>query len=272
MRSLKRTNTVFEGADGKQSLLDIEIPANWNGKVIIFSHGFMGFKDWGAWNHVQSFFVDQGFGFVKYNCSHNGGTIDNPIDFPDPESFSRNTYTKELSDNERVINLVKAIAGDESKIYLVGHSRGGGIVLLQSQRTDIEGIAAWAPISNIEARFNGLEEWKIKGVRYQKNGRTNQELPMKYEVYEDFIANKERLNIEEYCLNSSTPTIVIHGKEDTSVLPTESEQIGKWLNIEPEIIDEAQHTFNSSHPWGSNELPLALKRACQATADFFQKN
>ena len=272
MRALNRSNVVFEGANGKQSLLDIEIPAKWNGKVIIFSHGFMGFKDWGAWHLVQSFFVERGFGFVKYNCSHNGGTTENPIDFPDPESFSQNTYTKELSDNERIIHLVKAIAGDEAKIYLIGHSRGAGIVLLQSQRPDIHGIAAWAPISNIERRFNNIDEWKRDGVRLQKNGRTKQELPMKFEIYEDFITNKERLDIERHCLSSSTPTIVIHGKDDTSVLPAESEQIANWLKIEPIIIEGAQHTFNSSHPWEQKELPAALLEVCELTLDFFQQH
>ncbi len=270
MRAMKRSNVLFEGANNKQSLLDIEIPSIWNEKIIIFSHGFMGFKDWGAWNLVQSFFVESGFGFVKYNCSHNGGTTDNPIDFPDPESFSSNTYMKELTDNERVINLIKSIIGAERKIYLIGHSRGGGIVLLQSLRADIQGIAAWASISDIEKRFNNIEEWKQKGVRFQKNGRTKQELPMKFEIYEDFIANKDRLNIENYCNSSSTPTIVIHGSDDTSVLPSESIQIGQWLNTEPILIEKAQHTFNSSHPWESKELPPALKQACEATLEFFQ--
>jgi pimeloyl-ACP methyl ester carboxylesterase len=272
MRALKRTNERFEGANSKQSLLDIEIPSKWNGKVVIFSHGFMGFKDWGAWNLVQSFFVYKGFGFLKYNCSHNGGTLENPIDFPDLESFGKNTYTKELIDNEHIINLTKAILGEETKLYLIGHSRGGGIVLLQSQRTDISGIAAWAPISDIAKRFIDTDTWQKNGVRFQKNGRTNQELPMSYEIYEDYIQHQDRLNIREYCKNSTTPTIVIHGDADTSVLPAESEQIAEWLQTKPLILQGAQHTFNSSHPWESKELPTALKRACEAASNFFLQN
>ena len=65
MYALKRSNILFEGANNKQSLLDMEIPSKWNGKVILFSHGFMGFKDWGAWHLVQSFFVKRGYGFVN---------------------------------------------------------------------------------------------------------------------------------------------------------------------------------------------------------------
>ena len=95
---------------------------------------------------------------------------------------------------------------------------------------------------------------------------------MKFEIYEDLIANKERLDIERYCTSSSTPTIVIHGKDDTSVLPAESEQIANWLNIEPTIIEGAQHTFNSSHPWEQKELPSALKEACELTLELFQQH
>ena len=271
MYALKRSNVLFEGANSKQSLLDIEIPSKWNGKVILFSHGFMGFKDWGAWHLVQSFFVKRGYGFVKYNCSHNGGTKDNPIDFPDLESFSNNTYSKELRDNDCIIKLVKALVNDQVKIFLIGHSRGGGIVLLQSQRSDINGIAAWAAISNIERRFHNIEEWKNDGVRFQKNGRTKQELPMKIDIYEDFILNSERLNIMKFCRDSLTPTIVIHGEEDTSVLPSESIEISRWLNTKPIMIKGAQHTFNSNHPWESEQLPLALKQVCEATLVFFNK-
>ena len=43
----------------------------------------MGFKDWGAWHLVQDFFTNKGYAFCKFNLSHNGGTVENGIDFPD---------------------------------------------------------------------------------------------------------------------------------------------------------------------------------------------
>lgn len=272
MRAVNEKNQIFIGAEDKESLYDVSIPEDWNNKLIIFVHGFMGFKDWGAWNLVQGYFNKLGFGFLKYNASHNGGTVINPIDFPDIESFSRNTYTKELIDLERIINLAGVIAGPEGKIYLIGHSRGGGIVLLQSLREDITGIAAWAPISDIEKRFHDLEKWKESGVHHQKNSRTNQELPMRYGIYLDYIANKERLSIRNYCERSAVPTVVIHGTEDTSVLSEESELICSWLGQQPVLLPNAQHTFNSSHPWTSEELPPALEEVCRITAEHFSKN
>lgn len=272
MRALNEKNRIYTGSDDKSSLYDLEIPSNWNSKLVIFVHGFMGFKDWGAWNLVQKYFVDHGYGFLKYNASHNGGTVDNPIDFPDPDAFSNNTYTKELTDLEKIISLSRKITGPEAKIYLIGHSRGGGITLLESMNQLVSGIAAWAPISTIKKRFPDLENWMKNGVRYQKNSRTHQELPMKINIYNDYISNKDRLSIEQYCSNSIVPTILIHGTEDTSVSPNESIEIGSWLNTTPILIEGAQHTFNSSHPWNSDALPDALLTACEKTRLFFDEN
>ncbi|TNM51591.1 alpha/beta hydrolase, partial [Streptomyces sp. NP160] len=62
--------------------------------IVIFCHGYKGFKDWGSWDLVAKTFSNQNLFFVKFNFSHNGGTIDNPIDFPDLKAFSENNYTK----------------------------------------------------------------------------------------------------------------------------------------------------------------------------------
>ena len=58
--------------------------------LVIFSHGYKGFKDWGCWNLVAEAFKNSGFAFVKFNFSHNGGTIKQPLDFPDLDAFDEN--------------------------------------------------------------------------------------------------------------------------------------------------------------------------------------
>ena len=35
--------------------------------VIIFCHGYKGFKDWGAWQLVAETFANAGFFFLKFN-------------------------------------------------------------------------------------------------------------------------------------------------------------------------------------------------------------
>ena len=75
--------------------------------------------------------------FVKFNFSHNGGTAKNPIDFPDLDAFGNNNFSLELNDLDRVIEFIlneKIFSNkiDFKKVYLIGHSRGGGICAIKA--------------------------------------------------------------------------------------------------------------------------------------------
>ena len=72
--------------------------------MIIFCHGYKGFKDWGLGTTLQNPFKRHSLS--KFNFSLNGGTLENPIDFPDLKAFARNTYTQEVNDLSNVINLM----------------------------------------------------------------------------------------------------------------------------------------------------------------------
>lgn len=285
MHLIHEENQQYKGADGRLSLYDISIPKNWNNKLIVFVHGYMGFKDWGCWGLVGQYFAENGYGFVKYNASHNGGTIDNPIDFPDTESFSKNTYLKELEDFERMLEMLDSRIGDARlldtgvsgektfEVYAIGHSRGGGIVALQSGHDRVSMWASWAGISSIEKRFptgDALAQWKSETYRFVKNGRTKQDLPHHFDQYLAFEHNKERLNIEQHCRANKKPCFILHGREDTSVLLSEGENLSQWTETPLHIIENAQHTFNASHPWNEAQMPAALKETCHQTLLFFE--
>lgn len=266
-------NQIYFGANNKPSVYDLQTPSNWNGKLIIFIHGYMGYKDWGCWNLVQSFFVENGFGFLKYNVSHNGGTVDNPIDFDDLESFSKNVYSYEVNDFETIIEVVRSQFETMPDLYLIGHSRGGGIALLQSSNPFVSKICSWAAIASIKDRFpegEELKEWKKNKIRYRVNGRTNQNMPHGIEQYYDYVANSERLDIEAHCRTSKIPSLIIHGDKDASINISDGKKIANWLNTDLYIIKDTQHTFDSSQPWDKNEMPAALAEACQKTLHFFK--
>ena len=79
---------------------------------------------------------------------NNGTSLSKPNEFSDLEAFSNNTYSKELEDLNDVLTHFKNGAHknrlDLKNICLIGHSRGGGIVLLSaSQRNDINKIITW---------------------------------------------------------------------------------------------------------------------------------
>lgn len=238
----------------------------------MFCHGFMGYKDWGCWNLVQEHFVNLGFGFCKYNVSHNGGTVENPIDFSDLDSFAQNTYSGEIEDLNALLATLPLHIKMPYEVCLIGHSRGGGTVLLSSHLPAVKAISTWAAISSIEKRFpKGFEltRWKNEGVRYVRNGRTHQEMPQLYRLYEDFVANAERLNIQLACEKMTIPALIIHGEKDSSVTLSEGESLCHWLNVGLVRIENADHTFCSSQPWKNSKMPNELMEVCKITADFF---
>ena len=242
-------------------------------KIIIFCHGYKGFKDWGAWNLMAEAFANAGFFFIKFNFSHNGGTLAQPLDFPDLEAFGNNNYTKELDDLESVIDWIATNADfksevDISDVSIIGHSRGGGIVLLKANEdARIQNVISLAGVSDYKSRFpkkEKFQEWAEKGVYFVKNGRTHQEMPHFYQFYEDFKKNEQRLNIQKATINLKIPFLIIHGNKDTSVSIKEAENLHKWNPKSSfKIIKNADHVFNVSHPWKqetvSEELEEVIK-------------
>ena len=265
-------NQIYTGANGRKSLLDLVVPVNFNGRLILFIHGYMGYKDWGCWNLVERFYTDLGFGFCKFNMSHNGGTIENPIDFTDLESFGENNYSKEVYDVQQVLNWLETQFPTLPDIYLIGHSRGGGIALLTASDSRITKISTWAAICDIEKRFpegTPLKVWKTQGKRFIENGRTKQKMPNNYSQYEDFELHRDVLNLEQDCKKSTKTTFVVHGDMDTSVDIEESRSIATWLKTRLFEIEDAEHTFGATQPWLEDKLPEHLQKVCEITCGFF---
>ena len=271
---MKISNATYMGSKGRSGLIDLEVPPNFNGKIVIFLHGFMGFKDWGAWSLVQHYFIDQGYGFCKFNTTHNGGTVENGIDFPDPEAFGRNTYSKEIFDVKCVLEWLNHQI-DQWTAHIVGHSKGGAVSLLCASRFhQIESVSTWASIASIGNRFpteDSLNLWIKKGVRHIKNGRTLQELPQYIGLYEDYLEHQEAYHIESICRNLSKPLFIAHGDKDTSVSIDNGMQLANWSGTKLQVISNANHVFESKHPWTSDQLPSALHELCSLTANFIHK-
>jgi pimeloyl-ACP methyl ester carboxylesterase len=247
--------------------------------LVVFCHGYKGFKDWGCWDLVAEHFKNENCVFIKFNFSHNGGTVENPIDFPDLDAFAENNYTKELYDIEALLDYLISDGNsfrneiDFENITLIGHSRGGGISILKaSEDSRIKKLITWASICDFGKRtatIGGLEQWKKEGVKYVLNGRTKQKMPHNYQLYEDYINNEERLNIKSACKKLSIPHLIIHAKEDSSVLCEEARALHRW-NSESTllIVENSNHVFNSKHPWETKELPEQLQKVVDKSIDF----
>lgn len=249
--------------------------------IVIFCHGYKGFKDWGAWNLVAKQFAKAGFFFVKFNFSYNGGTIEQPVDFPDLEAFAQNNYSQELKDLDRIIEKISTTKkyhneADVTNISLIGHSRGGGIVLIKAEEdTRISKVITWAGVSDYKSRFkkgtDGFKNWKETGRFFVENGRTKQQMPHDWQFYEDFLANENRLTISRAASEINKPWLIIHGNDDTSVSIEEGKALHKWNpNSKFKIINGANHVFGAKHPWNESTLPDQLNDVVEQTIKFIK--
>ncbi|NCO62355.1 MAG: alpha/beta hydrolase [Flavobacteriales bacterium] len=272
---MDKNSLVIQGKHHKPILIDFQYISNGLQKpIIIFCHGYKGFKDWGAWNLMALTFAEAGFCFIKFNFSHNGGTLKEPIDFPDLEAFGNNNYTKELDDLEAVIDWVFNNKGFENEtnkknITLIGHSRGCGIVSIKAEEDSrIKKLITLAGVSDYGVRFpkgNAFEAWKKNGVYKVENARTKQQMPHYFQFYQDFTENEKRLTIKRAVSNLKIPHLIIHGDADTSVSIEEAKKLHEWNpNSTLKIIKDANHVFGASHPWKSSETPQHLSQAIQS--------
>jgi pimeloyl-ACP methyl ester carboxylesterase len=270
------SNIILKGENHRAILLDYEYQETIKPlPVVIFCHGYKGYKDWGAWNLMGSAFAKAGFLFTKFNYSHNGGTVEEPIDFPDLDAFGTNNYSIEVRDTIRVLDWIEnsELPVDHNEIHLIGHSRAGGITTIAAAKdARVSKLITLAGVANYAERFptgEALEEWKEKGVMYIKNGRTKQEMPLFYQFYKDFLQNEEELTILKQAQKIKQPHLILHGENDETVLVSEAQKLHKASsNSQLKLIREANHTLGASHPWHSDQLPLHLREAVQCMINF----
>ena len=271
---MKIYEEIINGSRNKPILLDVHEPIKKIKSIIIFSHGFKGFKDWGTFNKMASFFASKGYVFVKFNFSYNGTSIESPDNFVDLDAFANNNFTTELDDLGLVINWVR-IRYKNSSISLFGHSRGGSISILKSaEDSRITSLITWSSPSDLLKRLsknNRLKQWKKDGVLYIFNSRTQQNMPMNYQFYEDCLNNFERLSMQNAIKSISIPHLIVHGDEDSTVSIDEAKEM-KLLNnnVSIIIIRGADHVFNSYHPYMKSTMPNNLQSAIDESILFLK--
>src|SRR5689334_8311121 len=119
--------------------------------AVLVLHGFKGFKDWGMFPPFSERLAQAGFLAVTPNLSGSG--VDDTGEFSRPERFGHNTFSAELEDASRVIDALmtgRLGAHAPSTLALVGHSRGGGVAILQTSRDPrVQALVTWAAISTV---------------------------------------------------------------------------------------------------------------------------
>ena len=274
---IKKKTFILEDVNHLPIIGDLTFKTSYASKLVIFCHGYKGFKDWGCWNLVANKFANNGIKFLKFNFSHNGGTIENPIDFPDLEAFSKNNYSLELNDVSRIIEFLinkKDRLFQFNELNIIGHSRGGGIATLAANKHSLNKLVTWASVSDFGERFpveNDLLIWRKNGIRFVENNRTKQMMPHLYQFYEDFIDNKRKLNIKNSIQNFEGKSLICHGSLDQAVNISNAHNLVNWGKDSSFIKIRSNHTFGARHPWNDEMLPVELNQICNETISFLNK-
>ena len=242
--------------------------------AVVLLHGFKGFRSWGFFPTLADRLARAGFTAVSYSASGSG--VDAKGEFVFPDRFGHNTYSAERADLRTVLTALWAGelgTAAPTKLGLMGHSRGGGVVVLQAAKDPRVGaLVTWASISSVDRWASGTKaDWRAKGRIDVVNSRTHQVLPLYQDLLDEVEQQRSnRLDLEMAAREVKAPWLLLHGEEDESVATTESERLhaeNGRATTELRIVNGAGHTFGAKHPLEG--VPETLERTMQATLTWF---
>lgn len=243
-------------------------------KLVLYAHGISGFKDWGGMDLIACAFAEKGIAFVKFNFSMNGTTPDHLTEFVDLEAYGNDNYCQRQHDLDCMMDWIESVDFPlkYSDITLIGHSRGGvDMLLFAANHKRGNRLITWAAPSNTKTPWSKwneeqLEAWKREGVRFVKNGRTGQEMPIYYQLKRENELFGHEMNIAECAAKVSLPWLIIHGNEDEAVPFSQAEELkGFQPKAQLVTIEKTGHTFGRKFPWTDPSLPEASEKLCEAS-------
>lgn len=224
--------------------------------VVIVSHSFMAFKDWGFFPHLGRSLAAAGFATITFNFSCNGvGAAGGKIS--EFDRFARNTYSRELGDLGSLIDAVAEGRVDgpspkDDRIILLGHSRGGAISIIQAASDRrIRGLVTWSSIADLDRwTIRQKERWRSEG--YLSLSRdTKGPLRLGIELLDDMERNRGVLSVQRAASAVRVPWLILHGGADVIVAPREAESLYRAADkkmTELHIIDGIGHLYNAASP------------------------
>jgi uncharacterized protein len=273
----------IENSNGHKVKGDIRIPFSEIAiPVVIFSHGFKGFRNWSFIPYICEKFANHGFISVNYDFSHNG-IIDDEKQIYNDEIFRKNRVSFAIDD---LGCLIKGIESNSLKIsefhnqfsgdiYLAGHSLGGAVSILTAPKFEsVKKISLWASISELNRNTERQKAvWKEKGEISIEIASTGQKLHLDYDYIEDKDVNFPSNVIMDTLKTLNYPVQIIHPEKDLTVNIKEANELKSTESDirkrELIVIEKAGHTFNCRHPFeGASN---ALQKAYESAHNFFER-
>lgn len=252
--------------------------------VLLFLHGFKGFKDWGTFPAIGRQLSGQGFVVLAMNFSLNG-VGENPLAFDRLDLFARETLSQDLDDIGSVLRGMhrEEVTADGTSLNVrtvgvIGHSRGGQTaVAAAAEYPEIKCLVSWSAVADYNARWSDdmKADWEQEGVTEIINGRTGQVMPMKKIVYDDARENADRVIALHRARELDRPALFVHARGDEAVPYENAEQLYEACSSEAKelmLIDDSGHTFGGSHPFEGDQLPDALQKVVDRSSEWLHRH
>jgi dipeptidyl aminopeptidase/acylaminoacyl peptidase len=244
--------------------------------VIVACHGFKGFKDWGFWPEAGRRFAEAGLVLVTFNLSGSGIGEDLET-FTELDRFEANTISKELADLGAILDAVARRGiplegADPRRLGLLGHSRGGGVVLLRAGRDPrVRSIVTWSAVSTFHRyREEDLERWRADGYLEILNARTGQVMRVGVGLLEDLESHGDAYEPVDAVRRLRVPLLLLHGTKDESVPAEDAQRLARAAypgTAKLVLLEGAGHTFGATHPFGA--MTGDLERLLDKTTSWF---
>lgn len=230
MKIIKSTHKI-KTQQGNIINIDIRYPESVTDMpIVIFSHGFKGYKDWGFIPYFCESLAESSIIAVNFDFSMNG-IIDIPNEIYDPDIFGHNTISQELRELIQVIEYIGSSAALEEisngRLSLIGHSLGGAISILAAEnKNNINKLILLASISNCNRYTKRqIAEWKKLGKLEFEIYETKQKLHIDKAFLEDIETNYPPNRLRDGIGKLQTPILIFHGTEDLTVRICEGKEL-----------------------------------------------
>ena len=241
--------------------------------AVVICHGFKGFREWGFFPAMARAVAAKGHAAVSFDFSHNGVGEDG-VAFSGLYLFARQTHSRDVDEIRMVLEALRSgglMPKPPRRIGLLGHSRGGGeAVLAAAEDGGVDALVTWNAIATVHRwSEEQLARWRHGESVEIVNARTREVMPIGPGYLRDLEENTERLDIRRAAGQLTLPWLIVHGEADTSVPADDARTLWDMAgeNAELLLIEDADHTFGSRHPYpGATD---ALRTATEATLEWF---
>lgn len=188
---------------------DIFIPDKESFPLVIFSHGYNGYKD--DFRDSANYLMDNGIASITFTFCGSGER--------DPSGFGTTNMTllTEKEDLSAMMDYAGQVKGFNGSLYLLGGSQGGMVSAMaaEEREADIKGMVLLFPAFCIPDNWNNTN---YPADRYP----TPESVPESIDFWgvklgRDFVLTLRDLDIYANMADFQKPVLILHGTNDTVV-------------------------------------------------------